>query len=166
MSRNRARTPTTSRLGRMIGIFLLVNMLPLGVGGWLLFRHLRGDLPPIELPEGSTFNLQALAACLLALILVASLSLPVAHRIVKRVEAALRWARDGLLLRNRRAFFPALLGLPFLALSWIVAALVRLVLLLLALALILLTILFVARLFEPDLLQTQVDAVLKWRPGS
>ena len=160
---SRASKTRPRGLGRTVGFFLLINMIPLGVGVWLLFRHLTGDLPPIELPEGTGFNLAVLGGALVALILVASLSLPAAHRAVKGTASGLSRSRAILAGREKGMRLVALPAMPFLALVWSLCTTVRTILALTAVTLIAVTIVFLIRLFKPDLLQGMIEQVLDWR---
>lgn len=153
-----------SRLGRTLGFFLLLNILPLGFGLWLLYRHLSGELPPLDVPAGFTFNLQVLGGTLLALVLVASLSLPAAHRAVRGTERTMINRRALLMGRARGSRLLSLLLLPPLALFWALGATARMILVFTALFLIAVTLVFMARLFRPDLLQGPLEQILAWRP--
>jgi len=148
------------RFLRALGIFLLINILPLGGAVWFLWRYLQGDLPDIQLPSGWPFNLSVLGGGLLALVLVASLSLPAAHRAVQGTSRRLGYLKAVLGGRAEGSRLIALLLLPPIWLAWVLVWIVRSLLLLGALALIALSVLFMIRLFNPDFCQAWIDKAI------
>lgn len=147
----------------MVGLFLLANILPLGIAVYLLVRYLQGDLPELQLAEGTGQNLAVLGVALLLLILVASFSLPTAHRTTKRIEALLRWRVAILTGRAHGSRLASLLlYLPLLTV-YVLMALLRFSLTVLALGILAVCIIFIVRLLDPDFLQKWLEDVLSYR---
>ena len=145
-------------------MLLIVNVVPLTVLAVLLIQWLRGDVvfSDEEIPAGTGETLAWVGGLLVALILVASLSLPTAHEGVKGISARLR--RCGRIMAGDEDGSKVLVVLlwPLWFVLWNLCAAVRFVLILLSLVLIGLLLLFTARLHWTDLLQSQLDAVLEW----
>ena len=151
----------------MLGVLALVNIVPIAVLVVIAVRWLNGDIELREeqIPEGMTQTLIWVGALLVALILVASVSLPAAHDGVRAVQAQLR--RGGRVMRGEEqgSRVCVVLAWPALAALGLAGYLARLVLILVSFVLIGLLILFVARLRWPDLCQEQIEALLEWGRG-
>lgn len=145
-------------------MLLIVNVVPLTVVAVLLIQWFRGDVEfsKDQVPAGTGETLAWVGGLLVALILVASLSLPTAHEGVKGTAARLR--RCGRIMGGEEEGSKVLVVLlwPAWLVLRVVCAVARFVLILLSLVLIGLLLLFTARLHWTDLLQTQIDAVLEW----
>jgi hypothetical protein len=161
----RTRAPARNRtIQKSLGLLLLVNIVPLGVLGYLAVQYARGEIQIEEdqIPEGLTQTLIWVGVAILALFLIASISLPAAHNGVKSLEMACRRGKAVLAGREPGSRILALLALPFQGLFLSIAWVIRLVLILLSFALIVVVGLFLARLKWPDLGQEWIDAVAKW----
>jgi hypothetical protein len=143
-----------------LATFLLLNLLPLGALGVTGVLWAQGKIQLRELPKGLTSNLIGFGVGVTALALVASLSLPVAHRSTKALERAWRegfQVLSGKLLGSRVGCF---LRIPFVALGWILAWLSRAVLIGLSFALIAVCIVFLVRVFVPDFAEPLASRLL------
>ncbi len=151
----------------MLGVLALVNIVPIAALVVIAVRWLNGDIELREeqIPEGMTQTLIWVGALLVALILVASVSLPAAHDGVRAVQAQLR--RGGRVMRGEEqgSRVCVVLAWPALAVLGLAGYLARLVLILVSFVLIGLLILFVSRLRWPDLCQEQIEAFLEWGRG-
>lgn len=135
--------------GGVLGLFLLVNILPIGGLVYAAFKWSRGELPVDKLPKGLGFHGGALAAALFALFVVARWSLPVVHAVV-------RWAEQGLGMRRRIVDgaqkgnpVRAVLMLPVYAALWVVAFPIRFAMIVVSFALIAAIVVGIARFFDP-----------------
>ncbi len=154
-------------LGKTLGLLLLVNIVPLIVLTVLAVMYARGEIEIQEdqIPEGMGQTLAWVGGIFVALLLVASVSLPAAHDGVKAVQGQLR--RGGRVMRGEEEGSKAMVVLawPFLSLLLLLGSVARFALIVLSFALIALLVLFVARLKWPDLGQEQIDLVLQWGTG-
>jgi len=160
VSRSQRSRSSRSGPGRLLGLFLLANLLPLAGLAYLGLRWLRGDRPEIDLPEGTGANLGVLGGGRVLLLLAASVSLPNAHRATRRLHAVLR-RRVAILMGRERGsrLLSVLLYVP-LVLAYALAALVRFVLIVLSLAILAVCVVFIVRLLEPGFAQEWIDSVL------
>lgn len=140
-----------------------MNVIPLAVGIGLWVLHAQGKIEFKELPAGFTTNAVVAGGALLALALVASASLPVAHGWVRSVEGTMRLHSDRLIGRAEGSRIVALLSLPFLFLGYVLAWPIRAVLIVLSFALIAVVGIFVVRMARPDFLEEWIQKVIAYR---
>lgn len=164
MSRARRAAKKPRSLARTLGMLLLVNIVPVIVLAVLAVQYMNGEIEIKEdqIPEGTTQTLIWVGGILVALFLVASLSLPAAHDGVKAVQAQLK--KSGAVMRGEAegSKFLVILGWPFLALLQLLGAMARFILIVLSFALIALLVIFLARLKWPGLCQEQIGQALEW----
>ena len=155
------RQPAPSRV---LWTFLLANILPLIALIVIGVLWMRGEIQIEEAPEGSGFNFAVLGGALVALVLVASLSLPAAHRGVTAAETL--WGRRTAILlgRERGSRWCSLFLYPPIAAMWLLAWPVRFILIVIAIALLAVVAVFATRQFQPGFLQEQIDQIIAWRP--
>jgi hypothetical protein len=159
----RAARTAEGRRGRVVLMFALLNILPLGAMVYAAWKWWRGELPVERLPQGLGTHLALTGAALALLFLFAGWSLPLVHAVVKRVETGLarrRRVMDGTAKGNP---FRAALMMPLLAFLWVVAYPVRFLMIAASLALVLLVVLGGVRLFLPDFLADYVPTVMAAR---
>ncbi len=147
-------------LGDLIRALLLMNILPVIAGLVLLYYWQRGEIERIRIPEGVTSTLAVLGVDLVLLILVASLSLPAAHRAVKALGES--WGTRKATIRGEvpGSKFGSALVLPFVGGTYLIVWPIRFGLILISLALIGVFLVFCVRIFEPVFLQEWVDRAL------
>jgi hypothetical protein len=148
----------------VVWTFLLANILPLIALVVIGVLWMRGEIRVGQVPEGTGFNFAVLGGALVALVLVASFSLPAAHRGVTAAETL--WGRRTAILLGREpgSRWCSLLLYPPIAATWLLAWPVRFILIVIAIALLAVIAIFATRLFQPAFLQEQIDRVLAWRP--
>jgi hypothetical protein len=150
------RRPARS-LRRALGLFLLANILPIVALGWIAIQHARGEFEIRALPPGTTETLIVLGVAVVLLFLVASVSLPAAHRVVTELECYMAYRKAILFGHTPGSRLLSLLLLPLLPIPYLVAWPIRLVLILISLALIAVILVFLVRLFRPDFLQDWIE---------
>ena len=142
----RSRAPRAKKRRPLLR-FVLGNGIPLVAFGVVAVLWWQGKLDDSYLPAGADENVVGLGIALAFLFIVASVSLPAAHAVVK--------------MANRRPEDPASLKsralAPFRALVFAVAWPARLLLVILTFALLALTIVFMVRLFQPTFLEPWFD---------
>jgi len=142
---------------RKVVLFLLLFSIPILAAGVLTFFWMRGDITLKRLPEATIFNLEATGVLLAALVLVASLSLPAVHSVVRRLDAA-RGRRAAVLHGEvEGSRFASVAAFPLLYVGLAIAWPLRLVLILATLALLGAILVFAVRLVVPEFLQVAVD---------
>ncbi len=176
------RSRVSRKPARPVRRFVLGNVLPLGIVITLGVLWYRGVIDFEEiLPPGADENLVALIVCIALLFVVASISLPAAHAVVKAADASFQ-RRASVLggggRRDRSVDVPesdgeeddatdggdsklgALFTTPVFAAIYVIAWPIRFVLMLASFALLAVSIVFTVRLFDPDFLQAWVDRFL------
>ena len=152
-----------NKLGQLLRMVLLWNLLPLVVLSALGVMWLRGEIQIEALPEGSGFNLGVLGGALVLLLLVASLSLPAAHGAVKRCQQGLAHRR-AILAGKAEGSRVASLGLILMGYpAYLLGILIRLVLILLSFALIAIVLVFGVKLFKPEFLEGPIRQIMEYR---
>jgi len=169
MSRSARRAKKATRsFGGALGLLLLMNIIPLIVLAVVGVKYAQGEIEiqADQIPEGMGHTLAWVGGVFVALLLVASVSLPAAHDGVKAVQGQLN--RGGKVLRGEEEGSKVMVVLtwPFLASLQLLGSIARFALIVLSFALIALLVLFVARLNWPELGQDQIDEVLKWGAGA
>jgi len=109
------------RLADLLRALLLMNLIPLLVLGYLLVLRVRGEVEPLTLPSGAGRTLLFLLGVLFLVILVATVSLPAAHRIVKGLESGMGLRRRILAGEEEGSRLGALAVLPGQALVYALA---------------------------------------------
>lgn len=156
------RAPERSGRRSRLKLFLALFLVPAAGAAVIGFYWVRGDLDPttIRVSPQMRFDLAAAGALILALFLVASLTLPLVHRGVRGARSAR--ARRAAIVRGdiegSRAGSATLL--PLLSGALLLLRPFRLLLVLASFALIAGILVFAARLVEPSFLQPWVDRAL------
>ena len=167
MPRARRSNKRPRSLLARLGLLLAVNIVPLVILAVIAVKYANGEIEIKEdqIPDGVGQTLAWVGGTLLALFLVAAVSLPAAHDGAKAAQGQLR--RSGAVMRGEvdGSRFLVCLGWPFFALMALLGGLARFVLILLSFALMGLLGLFLARLKWPDLCQEQIDQVIRWSSG-
>lgn len=161
-NRGRRRPARSGKARRMLVNLLLLNALPLGVGAVLVVMWMRGEIEEFGLPPGMGETLAVIGIALGGLILVANLLLRFTHAAVTsvaRTQRRCQAVRRGELEGNR---FGAVLGWTSLVLPRVVLEGLRLLFVGAAFALIGVIVVYTVRLFRPEFLQPQIDAVVAW----
>lgn len=168
------RSRVSRKPARPVRRFLLGNVLPLGAIITLGVLWHRGVIDFKEiLPPGADQNLVVLIVCIALLFVVASISLPAAHAVVKAVDASFQRRASVLAGGKRRdpdesesddgsveghgSKLGALFTTPFFAMIYVIAWPIRFVLILASFGLLAVSIVFTVRLFDPEFLQAWVD---------
>jgi len=153
------------RKKRPLRRFVLMNALPLAAFAALAVLWFQGRIPLEKLPPGTDENLVAALVCIAALFVVASLSLPVTHAVVKHSHDEFHRRKDVITGKEEGSRLGALASSPLLMAAYVIAWPLRLVLILLSLSILAVTVVFLVRLIEPTFLQAWIDRVLEWRRG-
>ncbi|NRA94961.1 MAG: hypothetical protein HRU14_02005 [Planctomycetes bacterium] len=168
MQRSAQRTKKKTRsFGGTLGLLLLMNIIPLIILAVVGVKYAQGEIEIQEdqIPEGMGQTFAWVGGVFVALLLVASVSLPAAHDGVKAVQGQLSRGRKVLRGEEEGSKVTVVLAWPFLVFLQGLGSIARFALIVLSFALIALLVLFVARLNWPELGQDQIDAVLKWGEG-
>lgn len=150
--------------GRVILLFLLLNILPIAGAAYAAWKWARGELPVERLPRGLGTHLAAMGACLAALFVLAGWSLPLVHGVVRRIETGLarrRRVMDGSVKGNP---FRAALMFPLLAGLWVVAYPVRFALIAVSLGLVGLVGVGCVRLLDPSFVAEHLPTLMEPAP--
>ena len=159
MVRRRKKKRSRS-IGEMLFILFLVNIVPIGVAIVLWVKYQKGEITFEQVPEGWTRNLIVVGVAFLALILVASVSLPMAHEGLKGLRGRIARRRAILAGSQEGSRGASLLSLPVLYLFAFLVGLFRTVLILGSLALIAVVVVFIARLKWPEFGQSAIDWIM------
>lgn len=161
------RSRVERRQARPLRRFLLLNILPLGAIATVGVLWYRGIIEVDRfLPPGADENLIAIFVSIGILFVVASLSLPAAHAVVKGVDSSFA-RRTRILAGNEEGSrIGALLLSPLLTVAYLIAWPLRFLLMVLSLLLIAVIIVFMVRLFQPEFAQSWVDRATQLRPSS
>lgn len=157
-SKRRPRSPA-----RALGLFLLLNIIPLGAGAVLFVLWQRGEIVIEQPPPGFGLNLAVAGGAIALLFLSASGMLPVAHGAVKGARAGRRESVAVLKGQGEGSKFLALLAWPAHALVTLIAWPIRFLLIVLSFALIGVVVVFLIRCAQPEFLEEPIQRVLSWR---
>ncbi len=148
---------------RPVRRFIMLNIIPLAALSALGLLWYQGKIDLEALPAGANENLVGAVICIGLLFVVASLSLPAAHAVVKGADASFQRRSQVLAGNEEGSRVGSAFATPILAAVYVVAWPTRFVLILLSLGLLAATILFTVRMVEPTFMQPLVDRIQELR---